>query len=336
MELENSEQVKDLVSVIIPAFNSANFLVESTESALKQTYNKKEIIIIDDGSTDETRRILDPYIERGEISYFFKQNGGPASARNLGMKKSKGEFIAFLDADDLWEKGKLKLQIDLFRRNSTLDVIFGIYDDGQQNIRAQGETSIFRLKDGYIFDELLTGNFIVTSTVMLRKEVIERFGLFDEDKKLISVEDINLWIRLARKCRFGFINEILSKRRLHEMSLTENFEKMYTADVYNFNKLANTYPEWRLRENKSFFDGLANYYYQFGDCYFYRGDYKKARTMLLKAIRHKIVNTKAWLRILLTLCPFGCTDLLRSLSAQWTKFSKKRFCKGQGDHTEFY
>ena len=101
--------MKPKVSVVIPTYNSSQFIVETLESVFAQTYKDYEIIVVDDGSTDNTKEVLQPYTSR--IKYIYKENGGPASARNVGIKSAQGEYIAFLDSDDRWLPEKLEKHI---------------------------------------------------------------------------------------------------------------------------------------------------------------------------------------------------------------------------------
>lgn len=300
------------VSVIIPTFNSALFLPQSIESILKQTYKPFEIIVVDDGSTDDTKEKIRPYFD--SITYYYKNNGGPASARNFGIRKSEGELVAFLDADDMWLPDKLSLQIEYIKQNQAIGAVFAI-----QMIRGVREKDVMkfgafvesRMNDGHIFDELLKNNFIGTSTIIVKREILDRTGLFDEDRKLISVEDINLWLRIARYYKFGFINKILGIKSFHADSLTLNFEQMYNADIYNFRKLAISFPEWELNKNRSYYIGMGNYYYGFGDEYFSRRLYSKARRNFFRSLFYLPRQPKLWIRLILSFLPSFFVDHLR-------------------------
>ena len=112
---------KPLVSVIIPAYNSADFIDEALKSVFDQTYKDLEIIVVDDGSTDDTRAVLEKYGDR--VNYHYQDNNGPASARNRGIKLARGKYIAFLDADDLWLPTKLEKQVALFKNRENLGFV---------------------------------------------------------------------------------------------------------------------------------------------------------------------------------------------------------------------
>jgi glycosyltransferase involved in cell wall biosynthesis len=300
---------KGLVSVIIPAYNASLFIKESIDSAISQAYSEKEIIVVDDGSTDKTTDILNAY--GSKIIYFRKKNGGPGSARNVGIKMSRGKFIAFLDADDKWLPNKLSLQIEYFEQNPMVGVVFGVQEGGKGDPMNYGAFIENKMNAGWIFDELLKCNFVNTSTTIVKREIFDRVGLFDEDRKLISVEDINLWLRISRHYQFGFINRILGTKGFHGNSLTDNFEQMYIADIYNFRKLAMSFPEWKLNEKRSYSIGMGNYYYGFGDEYFDRRLYGKARKVLLRSAKYYPWKTKTWIRLVLSFLPPFLVNYLR-------------------------
>ena len=110
-----------LVSVIIPTYNSSQYIKEAIDSVLAQTYKNFEIIVIDDGSTDNTKEVLAPYLS--VIKYIYKNNGGPASARNRGIKEANGEFVAFLDADDVWKPDRLARGVDILDQRPEVGLI---------------------------------------------------------------------------------------------------------------------------------------------------------------------------------------------------------------------
>ncbi|MCP4296666.1 MAG: glycosyltransferase, partial [Proteobacteria bacterium] len=163
-----------LISVIIPTFNCASFISEAIQSVLQQNYDPVEIIIIDDGSTDNTVEVIKTFGDM--IIYSFQEHSGVASARNKGVGLAKGEFISFIDADDLWLEDKLKTQLNFFRKNPDLDVVIGLLkriqypEDG-------GLLSTFDLKN--VNDEFA----LSLGCSLIRASVFEKPGVFDEEMK---------------------------------------------------------------------------------------------------------------------------------------------------------
>lgn len=198
-----------LISVIIPVYNCDRYLSETIESVLKQTYPPSEIIIVDDGLTDKSAEVAKSFGDL--IKYKYQNNSGAAVARNTGIKIAKGEYIAFLDADDLWTENKLKLQIEAFKNYPQLDIIFGKV---QQFISA--ELSADLNKRIYCPSEAQNG--YIPSTMMTKKESFIKVGYFDDKWQLGEFID---WYLKAQEKKLTSIMlpEILLKRRLHNANM---------------------------------------------------------------------------------------------------------------------
>ena len=171
------------VSVIIPAYNAAAYVTRAIESALAQTYPPLEILVIDDGSSDRTAEI----VERlpAPVRLIRKANGGPATARNLGALQARGNWLALLDADDLWFPDKLRTQL-AYGTDPDVAIIHCLPD--HRNVAVPPQLT---------FEHLWDRNWIINSSVLLRRAAFNALGGFNEARELISVEDYNLWIRAA-------------------------------------------------------------------------------------------------------------------------------------------
>lgn len=195
------------VSVVIPVYNRAHCIAEAVESVLGQTFRECEVLVVDDGSTDATPEVLARYGDR--IRYLRQENAGPAAARNRGIRESRGEFVAFLDSDDLWRPEKLELQVREFRGDDRMgivatNVIF-LYPD--REVRTPfGEKDTGAIRDGFL-DEFL----MVTSSVMIRTECFREVGLFNET--LQYAEDLDLFYRVARSYHCRILGEYLTINR---------------------------------------------------------------------------------------------------------------------------
>ena len=209
----STETVKPRVSVIIPVYQGDRFLAEAVESVLNQTYTHCEIIVIDDGSTDNSREVLEPYVDK--IRYVFQENQGVAAARNYGIKIAKGELIAFLDQDDLWWPDKLALQVACFDAQPEL----GIVHCGWRRVNAIGETlgEVKPWENVPILD--LAGWLqwmpILLSAMMFKRERLERIeGL---DTRFKQACDVDLVQRLALMgCQTEWVRDILACYREHD------------------------------------------------------------------------------------------------------------------------
>lgn len=214
------------VSTIIPAFNAARFIHETIESALAQTHRDHEIIVVDDGSTDETVVIVRSYAPR--VRLLCRHNGGPAAARNAGAKAATGEWLAFLDADDLWTPDKLALQL---AAAGDCELVYADrINFGASEHVAQRLSDCCALPEGDLFPAFLAGNPVTFSSLMVRKSLFNRLGGFDESAELRGVEDWEFLIRCsAQGHHFALCPEPLVKYRWHENQISNNHEHLCKA-----------------------------------------------------------------------------------------------------------
>ncbi len=185
-----------LVSIIIPTYNRAAALPRAVESVLAQTYQNWELLVIDDGSTDNTREALKNY--GSQLRYYYQPNKGAGTARNLGIKHSRGEYIAFLDSDDLWLPHKLETQMKLYEE----DAACAIVGCGAHWIwPANGKKMTLPGCADFKYDHLLVGDIwpAGTSGAVIRKQCFEHVGLFDED--LRRAQDWDMWLRIGKQYR---------------------------------------------------------------------------------------------------------------------------------------
>jgi glycosyltransferase involved in cell wall biosynthesis len=215
-----------LVSVIIPTYNRAQLISDSIDSVLSQVDLVREIIVVDDGSTDHTSTILSKYLH--PVRYLRQQNRGPSAARNLGLAEAQGEFVAFQDSDDLWAAQKLSQQVEFMRRQPEVDFVFGDMANFTVDPKFQTTPEIknrslhdYLVKNAYnledLFEWLVVENVVPTPTVLARRAAIQKVGFFDE--KLRLAEDLEYWLRSLDSCRWGFLNSILLYRRRHASNL---------------------------------------------------------------------------------------------------------------------
>ncbi|MGD7006923.1 glycosyltransferase [Metabacillus sp. 84] len=198
-KIDTSEKV----SVIIPTYNRSRYLVESLESVLSQTYPNKEVIVVNDGSDDETDSILDAYKER--ITYIYKENGGKASAINTGMQVAKGKYIWVFDDDDVALPKKLEVQIRMFQKDRSVDFIHtaAIYFDDLKYGKIY--TGMWNPKDigKHALQEQLRGNHFFTPSVVAKKDCYSKVGFWDEE--LVRAQDYDMWTRMSRYCTISMM-----------------------------------------------------------------------------------------------------------------------------------
>ena len=223
------------ISVVIPTYNRYDFLKSALDSVYAQTYLPKEVIVIDDGSTDNTSQIQKDF---PQIQYFHQENAGVSSARNLGIKKSSCEWIAFLDSDDTWHENKLQEQVFFHQENPN---ILMSYTD-EKWIRDAQEVKVpkkFKKHGGHIFHECLSHCIIAPSASLLHRSLFGEVGVFDESLEVC--EDYDLWLRIAQKYEIGLIDKkLITKYAGHVNQLSFKYWGMDRFRVIALEKLLST------------------------------------------------------------------------------------------------
>ena len=215
---------KSLVSIIIPAYNARAYICEAVDSAIAQTYPQKEVIVVDDGSTDDTVQSLKSYIDAQKIIYFYQENKGLSAARNAGIRAAKGEFIAFLDADDIFLPEKLARQVAYLEAHPACGVCYCAL----AHFSEEAPEKMLKLQYHYysgdeVFPRLLHANFINPLAVVARKSELDRVGLFDETYR--RSEDWEYWVRLARQgVRFEYLSDVLANYRIRKTSMSYDWK----------------------------------------------------------------------------------------------------------------
>jgi len=223
-----------LVSVVMPAYNSARYIAQAIDSALQQDYPAQEIIIVDDGSTDDTVNIVARY--GGKVHLLTQKNQGSAAARNLGIRHARGKYIAFLDADDAWWRHKIRHQVEAmaaggYKMAYSRFIWWRPNGPGQHT---QPETefekpsnpnlSTVAIVTGCPYAELLLDCIVWTSTVIVEKAALEKAGLFDES--LRKGQDYDLWLRLSRQTEMVGLEKPTALYRIHPDSITSSVKEI--------------------------------------------------------------------------------------------------------------
>ena len=196
------------LSIIIPTFNRAERLKKAIQSVLKQSQPCDEIIVVDDGSCDATRKVVEEFENRNTpLKYYYQKNKGPAAARNLGIEKSECDFIAFLDSDDHFHKNKIEKQYCELQKNNDY-LISHTYEKWYMRGVHLNQKKIHIPMHGMIFDHCLQLCAVGMSTVMVRKELFDKVGLFDESFR--CCEDYDFWLRVSYRYPFLLVPEKLT------------------------------------------------------------------------------------------------------------------------------
>ena len=219
------------ISVIIPCFNSLLFVGDAIDSVFQSTISSFEILVVDDGSQEPVEPYLRARYPNAEnLKCIRQENRGLSGARNTGIREAAGEFLVFLDADDLILPEKLNIQLQYLRANPAADIVYSMSEWFKENDPDHSFSVQFPIYEGDILTNLLYGNFIHVNSVMIPKKLVVEAGAFDESFK--ELEDWDLWLRLAIKSKnFACIRTILSKVRVHATSMTSNQLRMNNAMV---------------------------------------------------------------------------------------------------------
>jgi len=237
-----------LVSIIIPAFNAERFILETVNSVLSQTYRSLELIVVDDGSSDHTASIVRELQGRdGRISLYNQDNQGSAAARNSGIAHSNGELIAFLDADDLWHSTKLEKQVDVFKRDPTIGLVYTWCRMIDTNGMIDGATGASHTVKGYAFNRLLIENFVANGSVaMVRRDCLPPPTPIDPELK--GNEDSYFYLRISAHHKVDFVPEYLVGYRWNTgANISSNLQVQHQSHTLFIKKVLKEYPQTSLR-----------------------------------------------------------------------------------------
>lgn len=271
-----------LVTIIIPVFNGSNYLDLAIDSALAQIYKNVEILVVDDGSIDDTEKIVRKY--GNKIKYLKKQNGGVASALNYGVKNSKGDYISWLSHDDVYFPEKLDVQIkELNKIKDKNTIIYGSYIYIDKDSKILAETKLSKIHDLKKLDiplyPLLYG-ILHGCTVLIKKSLLLEFGLFKEN--LQTTQDYDLWFDILRKHPVKYVDDFLVKSRSHDRQDSKNLSQIHISEGSDlWIKIAESLNEDEINSLK------INKYKLFMELYqrmLGNGLYKPARRFLLKVL----------------------------------------------------
>lgn len=227
------------ISVVIPTYNREKYICECVKSAIQQTYNGDyDVIVVDDGSIDSTPKILSAF--KGKIIYKKINNSGrPAVPRNVGVNIAKGEYVAFLDSDDIWMPNKLEAQVrDIQESKSILSYSNAEIIDSSGNSTGSLVLSNDQGHSGAIFQYLLKDNIVSTLTVLASKKYILDAGGFDEAPVNKVWEDYDLWLRMSLMGNFSYISKPLAKYRRHDSNISQETRvNDLQKKIYSMHKL---------------------------------------------------------------------------------------------------
>ena len=301
------------ISVIMPTYNCGDYICEAIDSILSQTYNNFELLIIDDGSTDNTEVLINSYNNTKIKYYRIDPSGKPSIARNVGLTKATGEFILFCDADDLLPSATLQQKINFIQKFPEAALIFTdyLYFRGKEEEKDFEEYSYFQKNNNFIKSfpcnliahthgnfflfnknirqQLLIKLFIHTSTVMVSKTAISTCGLFDET--LTFGEDWDLWLRISDEYQIGCIDEILCYARKWNASITTKRSEFLISSITMQRKFLET-ESLNIKAIQSIRKNIGDKAYEVGYKFFDNYNTRMARHWLWQSIKFKLFSWK--------------------------------------------
>ncbi len=233
-----------LVSVLVPVYKGESFLTRTLQSAFAQTHTELEVIVVNDGSPDNSEAIIKPFLSDSRVRYIKQANAGVAAARNTAIKHATGDYFALLDQDDLWHPEKLARQIELFKSNPQL----GLVHCHAAPVDAQGDVLPAdpwrpRPTRPNAFQEIFLGNPIQACAGMFSREAVDSVGGFDDSPKLRFADEYDLWLRISARFEVGYVPETMAWYRLHGENNSADVIQMAKAAMAVLDKTRNSLPE---------------------------------------------------------------------------------------------
>lgn len=346
------------VSVLVPTYNRSYCIARTLDSALQQTHRDVEVIVIDDGSTDNTRALIaQRYAGDARVRYFYQQNRGVAAARNLGLRMADGEYIAFLDSDDIWKPWKLELQLQALDRVPEAGMVWtdmeAIDPDGMVfekkylrhmydayrwftcdqlferkypreewlTLKAD-EVSDADLYVGTIYSQMIMGNLVHTSTVLLRRERVEKVGLFREELAP-NGEDYEYHLRACRAGPVAFVDVagIQYQRGMPDRLTRPEYGVFLAENFFGTVEEALRRDRSRIRLPRRMKNAVRAEAAEWaGRMNFYRRNYRKARSFLLRSLYWEVLQPKVWAMVFAA--SFLPQVMIESLLSGWHSMTR--------------
>ena len=330
------------VSVVIPTYNCAAYLADALQSVYQQTLKNMEVVVVDDGSNDNTLDVIAPWRDR--IVYIEQERAGVAAARNAGIAASTAPYVAFLDADDVWLPAKLEMQVAALESKQDAGMActdFSVlYDDGKRT------HSFFSgnppLADRDLFIRMVENCFAFPSVVMIRRDVLQRCGVFDTSAGV--AEDMNLWLRVAHDYKVAIVPKVLCVKRErlaavllhpeHQVPAGEAncakperegrgrpYELTVTAEIGALQKVLSSFPAMAEPRRRAVRRQIGKLQCDFGKYLLMQDQQRRSRETLARALRSRPL--RAATLFALTLCPTGIFRSVRRLKRSFMVFRER-------------
>ena len=309
------------VSVVIPAYNSARFIAQTLGSVIAQSFADFEILVVDDGSTDDTAAIAGRVSPR--VNVIRQSNGGIAAARNTGLAAAGGDFVAFLDHDDIWHPQKLEAQIECFRRNPKVGLVYGEFNRWEEGSAPTfppeplDPSLLDEDRSGWIYHKLLLTNWVLFSTALFRRESVKAIGLFDA--ALPPADDWDFAIRASWLFPFAKMRQVVALYRVHpgqtsRVVAARNLEAEFRERTLK--KFGYVGPDGSPADRHAVRERLIRSHLSFGADHLSRGDPRIATSSFFKALQVKPLSASAIAHLAAAIAKVATTTLAGVLSPE--------------------
>lgn len=297
--IKSDNTFKPFFSVVIPTYNCAEFLKRALTSVFSQTYQNFEIIVVDNSSTDNTENVLKSFAGNRFNVMKVNNNGIIAYSRNKGIENAKGEWVAFLDSDDVWKPEKLGKVRDAIKHNP--EVILVCHDELHVDNGEIKKRLKYGPSDADLYERLLfNGNCVSTSAACVRKDIAIQTNGFSERADFVTVEDYEYWIRLSQLGDFSFVDDVLGEWHTHGDNYSSNVKIHANAQItvreHHFNLWLNKFPNTKKQVKR----GRGKMWRGGGVTLLQGCEFREASRFALKAITFSFLNWKSWALLLMS------------------------------------
>mgnify|MGYP003675035063 FL=1 len=278
-----------LVSIITPTYNRAEFIEQAVNSVLAQTYTNFELLIVDDGSTDNTRDLLEPALTDSRVRYSRQENQGQSVARNRALSEAKGDFVCFLDSDNYWPTEKLEKQVALFRQQPDYDVIYGdvvVIDE----VGAEVTRNNMRRYSGQIARYMIRDNCVSMNTAMARRRCFDELGAMSGKRRV--ADDYDLWLRFSARFRFLYVPEFFAYYRVMDDQISSDKTRRFDSNWQIITDFRREFPD--AMSEQDFDLGFAAFHNRKARYLASQGSKGGALAEMLKALRLRPFRRASW------------------------------------------
>lgn len=260
-QAKEGHSLPPLVSVIIPTYNRSRYIAEAIRSVQAQTYQDVQIIVADDGSTDNTPDVVLAF-GQGVTYLQLPHRGQAAATRNAGLRAAEGEYVAFLDSDDLFLPHKLALQLAAFEQRPEAGLVYSngyFFRDDPQTPTGHALDGL-PTPTGNALADMLRGNFLTSPVVLVRRDCLDVVGVFDEGQEFFAVEDYDLWLRIAVQFPFVYVPGDVAAIRRHRQSISRDVASLRSRALLVLAKLEAKHPELTSAQRAALTEGYARHH----------------------------------------------------------------------------